>query len=142
MNDAEIQRLGEVIENLQNGLNRTQRECDGFQTRLDQSSKDYSDLYRTNKMRENELKSVLARLFEDEDLDAEYAIEIANIFNIELTKTITVISDITVTTTFEVSLEDVENINADEVASEFNIENNRSDSVYVEYEVQGTRIDE
>lgn len=142
MNDAEIQRLGEVIENLQNGLNRTQRECDGFQTRLDQSSKDYSDLYRTNKMRENELKSVLVRLFEDEDLDAEYAIEIANIFNIELTKTITVISDITVTTTLEVSLEDVENIDADEVASEFNIENNRSDSVYVEYEVQGARIDE
>lgn len=141
MNDAEIQRLGEVIENLQNGLNRTQRECDGFQTRLDQSSKDYSDLYRTNKMRENELKSVLVRLFEDEDLDAEYAIEIANIFNITLTKTVTVISDITVTTTLEVSLEDVENIDADEVASEFNIENNHSDSVYVEYEVQGARIE-
>ena len=87
MKEQEIQRMLDDIEGLQNSLSRCEKDRYSLQTRFDRRMNDYSDLYRKTKIRENDLKTTLIGLVEEGDLEAECAVEIANIFNLTLDTT-------------------------------------------------------
>ena len=87
MKEQEIQRMLDDIEGLEDSLSRCEKDRYSLVTRFDRRMDEYSDLYRKTKIRENDLKTTLIGLVEEGDLEAEYAAEIANIFNLTLDTT-------------------------------------------------------